>query len=229
MTHFSGSLRVSRWIPVGRWCCSPRAGVHGRSICFPWRRSCRWRHPSSSSSTPTRTDSGGFSASPLDSTPSRTGELFEFLIQEPQVRLHPKSVSLLDFYWRLFKCQFCFTRCSLWSHVRRGGPCVSYLGKRTTKKHAELAGTLWLTHKKYSQTWFFKTSVENSVTVTAPESLRRVQFSWALVTETNNGVRFNFRAHRTIWQLLTVGWHVIRWETNSCLGRNASCRMRMIL
>ncbi len=58
---------------MGRWWCSPRAVVPGRSICLPWRRSSRWRRPSSLSFTLTRIVSGGSSASPLGSTPSRTG------------------------------------------------------------------------------------------------------------------------------------------------------------
>ncbi len=72
-SQFSGSGLVSRWIPVGKWYCFPRVGVLGRSICLLWRRSCRWRHPSSSSFTLTRMDSGGSSVSLLGSTPSRTG------------------------------------------------------------------------------------------------------------------------------------------------------------
>lgn len=49
-------------------------------------------------------------------------------------------------------------------------------------------------------------------------SPRCAELSWVLVTEMKHGVWFNFHAFWTVWQL---GWHVIRWESNSCLGRNA--------
>lgn len=61
---------------MGSCCCSPRVAVPGRSICLLWRRSSKWRLPSSLSFIPTRMDIGGSSASPPDSTPSRTGNSF---------------------------------------------------------------------------------------------------------------------------------------------------------
>lgn len=66
-------LLISRWIPVGKCCFSPRVDVPGRSIFLLWRRSSMWRHPSSLSFIRTRMDSGGSSVSLLGSTPFRTG------------------------------------------------------------------------------------------------------------------------------------------------------------
>lgn len=71
---------------------------------------------------------------------------------------------------------------------------------------------------KLSQTGFFlNAGGKHSDRHRSP---RRAELSWALVMETMRGVRFGFHAYRTVWQLLTKGWRIIRWETNSGLDGN---------
>lgn len=129
---------ASRLIPAGRWWCSLRVAVPGRSICWHWRKSSRWTPPLNLSYIQTRMDSGGFSVFLQVSTRSRTGNFSSApKVNTPQLHLksffvvvvvakgHWKAVSVWEVQFLIVHLEDTSCRCQLLqtSNVQHSWEC----------------------------------------------------------------------------------------------------------